>query len=60
MNADLANIGIDDKLVQKRITTLSDIWNNAAHGDMNKFKTTMSKDSSRTLSGSHRLIDCMK
>ena len=37
MNADLAKGGLYDKLVQKRITMLADIRNNAAHGDTQGF-----------------------
>lgn len=37
MNADLAKIGIYNKLQQKRITALADIRNNAAHGKSTEF-----------------------
>lgn len=37
MNADLAKQGIYNKLVQKRITALADIRNNAAHGRWEEF-----------------------
>jgi hypothetical protein len=37
MNADLAKAGIYNKLQQKRITTLADIRNNAAHGKPEEF-----------------------
>ncbi|MFO1005276.1 MAG: hypothetical protein U0929_04900 [Planctomycetaceae bacterium] len=37
MNADLAKLGIFNKLVQKRITTLADIRNSAAHGNAGEF-----------------------
>ena len=37
LNADLAKAGIYDKLVQKRITALADIRNNADHGKFDKF-----------------------
>lgn len=37
MNADLAKAGIYSKLVQKRITTLADIRNSAAHGKPEEF-----------------------
>lgn len=38
LNAELARAGIYDKLVQKRITALADIRNNADHGHFDKFK----------------------
>ncbi len=38
LNAELARAGIYDKLVQKRVTALADIRNNADHGHFNKFK----------------------
>jgi len=38
LNADLAKAGVYDKLVQKRITALADIRNNADHGHFNKFR----------------------
>lgn len=37
LNADLAKAGAYDKLVQKRITALADIRNNADHGHFDKF-----------------------
>lgn len=37
LNATLAGAGIYDKLVQKRITALADIRNNADHGHFDKF-----------------------
>lgn len=37
MNTDLAKAGVYTKLVQKQITALADIRNNAAHGNFNKF-----------------------
>jgi HEPN domain-containing protein len=37
LNADLAKAGVYDKLVQKRITALADIRNNADHGHFDKF-----------------------
>ncbi|PTW47639.1 uncharacterized protein DUF4145 [Sphingomonas faeni] len=37
MNADLTKAGIYNLLVNKRITALADIRNNAAHGHPNKF-----------------------
>lgn len=37
MNADLAKAGIYNKLVQKQITALADIRNNAAHGHPEQF-----------------------
>lgn len=37
MNADLAKAGIYNKLVQKQITALADIRNNAAHGRSDQF-----------------------
>jgi hypothetical protein len=40
MNADLAKAGVYHLLVQKRITALADIRNNAAHGHPEKFKDT--------------------
>ena len=39
LNADLAKAGSYDKLVQKRITALADIRNNADHGHFDKFST---------------------
>ena len=38
MNADLAKAGVYNLLVQKRITALADIRNNAAHGHYDQFK----------------------
>ena len=38
LNADLAKAGIYDKLIQKRITALADIRNNADHGHFDKFR----------------------
>jgi hypothetical protein len=40
MNSDLTKIGIYSLLVQKRITALADIRNNAAHGHPEAFKNT--------------------
>ena len=37
MNTELAKKGIYNKLVQKKITALADIRNNAAHGNWNEF-----------------------
>jgi len=37
LNAELARAGVYDKLVQKRITALADIRNNADHGRFEKF-----------------------
>ncbi|MHC4478002.1 MAG: HEPN domain-containing protein [Planctomycetota bacterium] len=37
LNADLAKAGVYNKLVQKRITALADIRNNADHGHFDKF-----------------------
>lgn len=37
LNADLARAGVYDKLVQKRITALADIRNNADHGHFDRF-----------------------
>jgi hypothetical protein len=37
MNADLAKAGVYSKLVQKQITALADIRNNAAHGHSDQF-----------------------
>lgn len=37
MNADLAKKGVYSKLLQKRITALSDIRNSAAHGRPENF-----------------------
>lgn len=37
MNIDLAKVPVYSKLVQKQITALADIRNNAAHGDWTKF-----------------------
>jgi len=37
LNADLARANVYDKLVQKRITALADIRNNADHGHFDKF-----------------------
>lgn len=39
LNTDLAKADIYDKLVQKRITALADIRNNADHGHFDKFKS---------------------
>lgn len=38
LNADLAKAGIYDKLIQKRITAIADIRNNADHGHFDKFR----------------------
>ncbi len=40
INADLAKAGVYDLLVQKRITALADIRNNAAHRHPEQFKTS--------------------
>ena len=37
MNADLAKEGVYNKLVQKQVTALADIRNNAAHGHYDQF-----------------------
>jgi HEPN domain-containing protein len=37
LNAELAKAGVYDKLIQKRITALADIRNNADHGHFDKF-----------------------
>jgi len=37
LNAELAKQGVYDKLIQKRITALADIRNNADHGHFDKF-----------------------
>lgn len=39
LNAELAKVDVYDKLVQKRITALADIRNNADHGHFDKFKS---------------------
>ena len=39
MNADLAKAGVFSKLVQKRLTTLADLRNKAAHGEWNEFSS---------------------
>ena len=44
LNADLAGAGVYDKLVQKRITALADIRNNADHGHFDKFRREDVKD----------------
>jgi len=38
LNADLVKTGIYDKLIQKRITAIADIRNNADHGHFDKFR----------------------
>lgn len=38
LNSELAKAGVYDKLIQKRITALADIRNNADHGHPDKFK----------------------
>jgi HEPN domain-containing protein len=38
LNAELAKAGIYDKLIQKRITALADLRNNADHGHFDKFR----------------------
>jgi hypothetical protein len=48
MNADLAKAGIYSKLVQKKITTLADLRNKAAHGDWASFDA---EDVSEMLTG---------
>ena len=40
MNADLAKLGVYNKLQQKKITALADIRNSAAHGDWQSFTDT--------------------
>jgi hypothetical protein len=37
MNAELARAGVYNKLVQKRITTIADLRNKAAHGEWTAF-----------------------
>jgi hypothetical protein len=37
LNADLARVGVYDKLIQKRVTALADIRNNADHGHFERF-----------------------
>lgn len=53
MNADLAKAGAYNKLVQKQITALADIRNNAAHGHYDQFSkddvSSMIKDVQRIL-----------
>jgi hypothetical protein len=53
MNADLAKAGAYNKLVQKQITALADIRNNAAHGHYDQFSKddvfSMIKDVQRIL-----------
>ena len=44
LNSDLARAGIHDKLIQKRITALADIRNNADHGHFDKFTRTDVED----------------
>lgn len=44
LNADLARAGAYDKLVQKRITALADIRNNADHGHFEKFTVSDVED----------------
>jgi hypothetical protein len=44
MNADLAKVGVYNKLVQKRITALADIRNSAAHGHPDQFTAQDVKD----------------
>lgn len=39
MNSELAKAGVYNLLVQKRLTALADIRNNAAHGNYNQFKS---------------------
>ena len=44
LNATLAKAGVYNKLVQKRITALADIRNNADHGHFDKFRKTDVED----------------
>lgn len=44
MNADLAKANVYNKLVQKRITAIADIRNNAAHGNWDEFDADDVKD----------------
>lgn len=44
LNATLAREGVYNKLVQKRITALADIRNNADHGHFDKFGKTDVED----------------
>ena len=53
LNADLAREKVYNKLIQKRITALADIRNNADHGHFDKFQPEDVEDMS---SGSGRLL----
>ncbi len=44
MNADLAKAGVYNKLVQKRVTAIADVRNNAAHGNWDQFDGDDVKD----------------
>jgi len=54
MNADLAKAGVSSKLVQKRITTLADLRNKAAHGEWGSFE---SEDVGEMLKSVRRLAE---
>lgn len=51
MNSDLAKAGIYNKLQQKKITTLADIRNSAAHGDWQSFSDTEVTEMIRDVEG---------
>lgn len=51
LNADLARVNIYDKLVQKRITALADIRNNADHGHFDKFSISDVEDMVKWIRG---------
>ncbi len=51
LNAELAKAGVYDKLVQKRITALADIRNNADHGYFEKFKMADVEDMVKWIRG---------
>lgn len=40
MNAQLAKLGVYNKLTQKKITALADLRNNAAHGKWDEFESS--------------------
>jgi hypothetical protein len=49
MHADLAKRGVYNKLMQKRVTTLADVRNRAAHGEWDEFTKTDVEDMLRNV-----------
>ncbi|RZB38243.1 MAG: hypothetical protein SRB2_00589 [Desulfobacteraceae bacterium Eth-SRB2] len=51
MNAQLAKVGVFNKLTQKRITAIADVRNSAAHGKWDQFKPEDVEDMIRWITG---------